>query len=128
MDIINFFLGTLFGILVTQLVQHLLAKSRDKEKSIPEIGKAFLEEINTIDDEMNTVRRFDSPLEAIGVMRKFELGSVKYTAFKKTCTRKQQEELDIAYNNYKTSEANDKYKSLINLKNLVENIINSRVE
>lgn len=124
MDITNFSLGTLFGVLITQLIQHMLVKSRDSQKALSEISKNFLEEMNAIVSEMNTVRTLNSPLEAIGFMHRMELGSVKFTAFKKTCTRRQRKDLDAAYNDYKNN--NDKYQSIIHLKSLVENIINHR--
>jgi len=115
---------TILGALLGSIIAHRLTLSRDRQKTISEINKALLSEIDAIEIEMNTVYTFNSPLEAIGYMRRFELGSVNVTAFKKTCTRKQQEDLDAAYNDYKTTD--DKYKSLTHLKALVENIINGR--
>jgi hypothetical protein len=115
---------TLIGALLGSLVTHRLAVTRTRKGTVSEISKALLGEISSIEAEMNTVRTFSSPLEAIGYARRFELGSVNFIAFKKTCAKRAQEKLQIAYDDYKTS--NNKYDSLINLKSVVENIVNER--
>jgi TnpA family transposase len=86
---------TLLGALVGSLITHRLTMNRDRHRAISEINKALLDEMKSIDIEMNTVRTGrDAILFAFSRMK---LGSVNFTAFKKTCTRKQQEELDAAY-------------------------------
>ena len=115
---------TIIGALVGSFLTHRLAVIRDRKKAISEINKALLGEIASVEAELNTVRTISSPLEAIGYMRRFELGSVNFTAFKKTCPKRLQEQLQAAYDNYKTSD--DKYQSLVHLKSLVEGIVNGR--
>lgn len=115
---------TIIGALAGSFVAHRLSLSRDRRKDISKINKALLNDMASIEIELNTVRTFSSPLEAIGYMRRFELSSVNFTAFKKTCTMRQQKELTAAYNDYKTTD--DKYQSLGHLKTLVEKIINER--
>lgn len=115
---------TIIGALAGSFVAHRFSLSRDRQKAISEISKALLTDIASIEIELNTVRTINSPMEAVGYMRRFELSSVNFTAFKKTCTKRQQEELAAAYNDYKGTD--DKYDSLVHLKTLVENIINER--
>ncbi len=113
---------TLLGVLIGSIATHRLTLSRDRRKAISEINNALINEMNNIEIEMNTIRTGrDTILSAAARMK---LGSVNFTAFKKTCTRKQQRELDAAYNDYKSSD--NKYKSFSRLKTLVENIINER--
>lgn len=115
---------TIIGALLGSLLTHRFAVARDRNKAISEINKAFLTEIASIEAEMNTVHTFGSPLEAVGYGRRFELGSVNFTAFQKTCPKHVREKLQAAYDAYKTSE--NKYESLIHLKSIVEGIVNRR--
>ena len=115
---------TIIGALLGSLLTHRFAVIRERNKAISEISKALLAEIASIEAEMNTVHTFSSPLEAIGYMRRFELGSVNFTAFQKTCPKHVREKLQAAYDAYKTCE--NKYESLIHLKSLVEGIVNGR--
>lgn len=115
---------TIIGALLGSLLTHRFAVARDRNKTVSEISKTLLAEIASIEAEMNTVRTFSSPLEAVGYMRRLELGSVNFTAFQKTCPKHVREKLQTAYNACKTSE--NKYESLVLLKAIVEDIVNGR--
>ena len=120
----NLIIGIVFGALVTQGINHLLTKSRERQKHNSEIGNIFLNEIDTIVEEMLIPRSFSSPLEYVGFCSRNKLSTVNYVAFLKTCGSRQRAEIEMAYQAYGKSE--NKYESLVHLKTLVEKIINER--
>lgn len=115
---------TLLGVLIGSIVTHRLTLSRDKSRAISEINKALLDEVKSLEIERSSFHgRIDREAWLAAVPR-LKLGSVNFTAFKKTCTPKQQQDLDAAYNKYTADHVFQ--GNLIHLKNLVENIINER--
>lgn len=115
---------TLVGGLIGSFITHRLSMSRDKHRAISEINKALLDEVKSIEIAFHVSGPISDKSEWISILSRRKLGSVNFTAFKKTCTKQQQAELDAAYDDYNTTE--DKFRSFTHLKALIENIINAR--
>lgn len=127
MSITDLSIGTVLGIILgasaTGLINHLLTKSRNKEQYIFDIGRIFLEEIESVLYDLKVKGTLMFPDRRNFIQNK--LGSVNFVAFRKTCSRKQRVGLDAAYKCYKDPNGN-KYASLLSLKELIEKIINER--
>jgi len=122
----NYILQLIAGgfIIIGVLIAELIKVRRVNNQNIVKARNDFWEELDFIIKAMNEVRTFNSPLEAVGFFKRHELGTVNYTAFLKTCDKRQRKEIEIAYKDYQESE--HKYDFLVHLRTLTERIINEK--